>query len=122
MIQHVTREVPPRRLDACVTFYRLLGFNRVTEPAGLAGTVVWVERHGTQIHLQPRDDARAQSGHVGVIVDPYDNVVERLRAAGHQVDPRAEHWGSPRAFVRDPAGNLVEIIAWAPGGDPVSRP
>jgi catechol 2,3-dioxygenase-like lactoylglutathione lyase family enzyme len=121
MIQHVTREVLPAQLDACVTFYGLLGYERVREPDGLAGTVVWIECRGTQIHLQPREDARAQSGHVGVIVDPYDDVVERLRTAGHAVDPRTEHWGSPRAFVRDPGGNLVEILAWAPGRDPVSR-
>ncbi len=117
MIQHVTREVPPSRLDACVTFYRLLGFEPVTEPPGLAGRVVWVQRNGSQIHLQPRADARAQSGHVGVLVVPYADVIDRLREAGHEVEPRTEYWGSPRAYVRDPAGNLVELIARAPGQD-----
>lgn len=115
MIQHVTREIPPSALDACIDFYRLLGFERVQEPPGLAGTAVWLERSGTQVHLQPRPDARLQSGHVGVVVDPYETVLERLRDAGHEAEPRAEHWGSPRAYVRDPAGNLVELMAWAPG-------
>jgi catechol 2,3-dioxygenase-like lactoylglutathione lyase family enzyme len=117
MIQHVTREIPPSALDSCIAFYRLLGFERTREPSSLAGAAVWIERGGTQIHLQPRDDWRPQSGHVGVVVDAYDAVLEQLRDAGHEVDPRKEHWGSPRAYVRDPADNLVEIMAWAPGHD-----
>ena len=121
MIQHVTREIQPEQLDPCVRFYRLLGFEQVPEPSGLAGRVVWVERHGSQIHLQPRPDARRESGHVGVLVDPYAAVIERLREAGHEVEPRTEYWGSPRAYVRDPAGNLVELVAWAPGEDRVGR-
>jgi hypothetical protein len=52
---------------------------------------------------------------VGVVVDRYPETVEALSAAGHEVEPRTAHWGSPRAYVRDPAGYLVELMAWAPG-------
>jgi catechol 2,3-dioxygenase-like lactoylglutathione lyase family enzyme len=80
---------------------------------------VWLERSGTQIHLVFVTDAdaaeRRHSGHVGVIVDRYPETVEALRAAGREVEPRTAHWGSPRAYVRDPAGYLVELMAWAPG-------
>jgi catechol 2,3-dioxygenase-like lactoylglutathione lyase family enzyme len=114
MIQHVTREIQPSQLAQCIEFYALLGFERVPEPRSLAGAAVWIELGGTQIHLQTRDDAREQSGHVGVVVHPYDDVLKRLRACGHAVDPRTEHWGSPRAYVRDPAGNLVEVMARSP--------
>jgi hypothetical protein len=38
----------------------------------------------------------------------------RLREAGHEVDDHEEHWGSPRSFARDPAGNLVELMKFAP--------
>jgi len=43
-------------------------------------------------------------------VDRYDQVLAALAAAGHGAEPRREHWGSPRAYVHDPAGNLVELF------------
>jgi catechol 2,3-dioxygenase-like lactoylglutathione lyase family enzyme len=115
MIQHVTRHVPPARLDDCVDFYALLAFERVSVPPTIEGGVRWVERRGTQVHLMPVDDARPAPGHVATVVDAYDETIVRLRAAGHEVRPAREHWGAPRAFVSDPAGNLVEIMAWPPG-------
>jgi catechol 2,3-dioxygenase-like lactoylglutathione lyase family enzyme len=119
MIQHVTREILPAELDECTSFYGLLGFDPVPAPAGIAGRAVWLERLGTQIHLMFVTAAaateRRPSGHVGVVVDRYPETVDALSAAGHAVEPRTAHWGSPRAYVRDPAGYLVELMAWAPG-------
>src|SRR5437870_5767897 len=113
MIQHVTRELPPSKLEASIGFYGILGFERVAEPPGLTGRAIWLQLGRTQIHLMPREDARPQAGHVGVVVERFAETAARLRAAGFEVERRAEHWGSPRAYVRDPADNLVELIAWA---------
>lgn len=118
MIQHVTREVAAARLDACIAFYEDLGFTRVPAPAALADRFVWLQLGPTQIHLSITPDPVVQSGHIAVVIDPYDDRVARLEAAGHTVEPRAEHWGSPRAYVRDPAGNLVEVMAWPPEARP----
>jgi catechol 2,3-dioxygenase-like lactoylglutathione lyase family enzyme len=115
MIQHATREVQPAQLDACIDFYGEIGFQRVTEPQGLRGRAVWLEHRHTQVHLMPKPEAVPQSGHIGVVVADYEETVERLRDRGHEVEPRREHWGSPRSYVRDPAGNLVELMAWPPG-------
>jgi catechol 2,3-dioxygenase-like lactoylglutathione lyase family enzyme len=119
MIQHVTREILPAEVDSCATFYGLLGFELVPAPVGLAGRAVWMERSRTQIHLlfvtAEMAAERRPSGHVGVVVGAYAQTVAALRAAGHEVVPRTEHWGSPRAYVRDPAGYLVELMAWPPG-------
>jgi catechol 2,3-dioxygenase-like lactoylglutathione lyase family enzyme len=116
MIQHVTREIPPSEVKRCMSFYAMLGFEAVPVPEGIGDRALWLERRGTQIHLMPRDDASASSGHVGIVVERYEETLQRLRDAGHEVEPRREHWGSPRAYVRDPAGNLVELMAWGPGG------
>ena len=62
------------------------------------------------------DEATVERGHVAFVVPPYEAVVARLAEAGFEVEPRREHWGSPRAYVRDPAANLVELMAEAPGG------
>jgi hypothetical protein len=39
---------------------------------------------------------------------------EALRAAGFDPEPRDEHWGCPRSFVRNPAGHRVELMQCAP--------
>jgi catechol 2,3-dioxygenase-like lactoylglutathione lyase family enzyme len=119
MIQHVTREIRPSELEPCSAFYRQLGFEPVAAPAGIAGRAVWLEHAGAQIHLMFVDEAiaaaRRPSGHIGIVVPEYAGTVAKLEAAGHQVEPRRAHWGSPRSYVRDPAGYLVELMAWPPG-------
>ncbi len=115
MIHHVARHIPPSQLDRCVDFYGLLGFHQVPAPAGIAGRAVWLEHGGTQIHLLLDERATPDPGHIAVLLDDYPGTVESLAATGTAVEPRQEHWGSPRAYVRDPAGNLVELIAFAPG-------
>jgi catechol 2,3-dioxygenase-like lactoylglutathione lyase family enzyme len=114
MIQHVTRQIPPATLDACVKFYGLLGFASVDPPAGIAGRAVWLQLGPTQLHLMLVADATPDSGHVAIVADAYDASVTRLQQAGHQVEPRHPHWGAARAYIRDPAGNLVELMAAAP--------
>ena len=114
-LQHVSVEVEPDRIAACVAFYGLLGFRPVDPPATLAKRAAWVERGGTQIHLMRRDDpVLLPAGHLAVVVDDYARTLERLRADGFDPEPRDEHWGAPRSFVRDPAGNRVELMAAAP--------
>jgi catechol 2,3-dioxygenase-like lactoylglutathione lyase family enzyme len=117
VIQHVTFEVRRERWAACVDFYALVGFERVTPPPSLAERAAWVQHGPTQIHLMNVEEPVVlPRGHVAVVVDDYDATLAALRAAGHDVQPRAEHWGSPRSYVRDPAGNLVELMAFPPDG------
>lgn len=115
MIQHVTWEVGPELAEPCVAFYELLGFRRVEPPPSLRERATWVERGGTQVHLMyVNEPATLPEGHAAVVVDDYDATLAALRDAGHDPDPRREHWGSPRCFVRDPAGNRVEVMAFPP--------
>jgi catechol 2,3-dioxygenase-like lactoylglutathione lyase family enzyme len=93
----------------------LLGFGRVDPPGTLAERATWVERAGTQVHLMKRDDAvHLPHGHFAVVIDDYDGTLSKLRASGFEPEPREEHWGAPRSFVRDPAGNRVEVMAAPP--------
>lgn len=118
-IQHVAIETPRAAVPACVAFYALLGFEQVTPPGRLAEIADWVERDGQQLHLL-HTDSEADAvipprGHVAVVCPDYDATVARLEAAGFAVDPRTEHWGSPRCFVDDPAGHRVEVMQFPPG-------
>ncbi|MDQ6776551.1 MAG: VOC family protein [Actinomycetota bacterium] len=115
MIQHVAREVQPSDISSSLAFYALLGFAEVPVPASLVGRAVWLEQGGTQVHLLLATEPRPERGHIAVVVDDFEATVHSLQSAGHDVDRRREHWGSPRAYVHDPGGHLVEFMAYGPG-------
>lgn len=112
-----------------MAFWALLGFARLTPPPLLRDRFTWVERAGTQIHLIPSDEpAIPVEGHVAVHVGDYEGALRALEAAGFAPEAAAEAWGAPRAFVHDPAGHRVELMAAPPvppwpgeGHQPASR-
>lgn len=115
MIQHVALEVREQDVAACVRFWALLGFEQVDPPEALAARAAWLQAGETQVHLLFADaPAIAPEGHVAVVAGDYDATLAALRAAGFQPEPRTQHWGSPRAFVRSPGGHRVEVMAFAP--------
>ena len=115
MIQHVALEIRRDNADACVHFWWLLGFERVAPPQALAERSVWVQAGATQVHLlYAEQPVVAPEGHVAVIAADYDATLRALSVAGFAVQPRTEYWGSPRCFVRCPAGHRVELMAFAP--------
>ena len=115
MLQHVSLEVRPDQVDACVGFWELLGFRRMTPPPALRDRFTWVQRAGTQIHLLPKaSPATTHDGHAAVLAEDYEAALARLREAGFEPRPGTDAWNAPRSFVRDPAGNLVELMEFAP--------
>ena len=114
MLQHVSVEVRPDQVDACVAFWALLGFEQVTPPESLR-RFTWVERAGTQIHLMPFDDpVTTVRGHAAVVVDDYEAVLARLHEQGFETREGSNAWDAPRSFVRDPAGNHIELMSAPP--------
>lgn len=123
MLQHVTLEVAAEDVERSLTFWRLLGFARVEPPPALAETFAWVEREGTQIHLERNSSPIVPPhGHAAVVVADFDGTVERLRAAGFEVRPGREHWGAARAKALAPGGHTVELMAAAPAPNRVEDP
>lgn len=112
MIHHVSFEIARDGGDAEVAFWRMLGFAEVIPPGTLAERARWVESDDIQMHLLYSDaPAVGGEGHVAFVVRDYDEVIARLRDAGHEAAPRAEHFGAPRTQTRTPAGHLIEIMA-----------
>ncbi len=115
MIQHVAIEIREEDAPACVQFWALLHFERVEPPPALAARAAWVQHGATQVHLLFADDPLVPpSGHIAVVAGDYEATLDALRDAGFAPDPRTEHWGSPRCFVRCPGGHRVEVMAFAP--------
>lgn len=116
MLQHVTLELSLGDVERSVEFWELLGFAPVEPPPALAETFTWMERGGTQIHLERNaSPVVPPHGHAAVVVEDFDATVERLRGAGFEVAPGREHWGAPRAKAIAPGGHVVELMAAAPG-------
>lgn len=115
-VHHVALETTPADAGAAVAFFVLLGFEEVAPPASLAQRARWVQRGATQVHVLYADDPVVPpSGHVAIVVPDYDRTLAALRAAGHPVEDRNPHWGSPRAFATAPGGHRVELMAHPPG-------
>jgi catechol 2,3-dioxygenase-like lactoylglutathione lyase family enzyme len=115
MIQHVSLEVDRDQVEQSAAFWELLGFARVEPPPTLRDRATWLEREGTQVHLMFVDNPVVPpEGHTAVVAPDYEATLAALRAAGFDPEPRAEHWGAPRCFVRDPLGHRVEVMSAPP--------
>lgn len=116
MIHHIGLEIRPSDLEACITFWQLLGWDQVPRPEGVdAEHGAWLERGGFQIHLQGREQPIVPpDGHPALVDPAIDRTAERLAAAGFEVSERRQHWGARRIFTRCPAGHRVELMAAPP--------
>jgi catechol 2,3-dioxygenase-like lactoylglutathione lyase family enzyme len=115
VLQHVTLEVRPDQVDACVRFWELLGFRQITPPPLLRDRFTWVEREGTHIHLVPVEEpAIPREGHSAVLADDHEAALAALREAGFDPRPGSNAWDAPRWFVHDPAGHRVELMSAPP--------
>jgi catechol 2,3-dioxygenase-like lactoylglutathione lyase family enzyme len=114
-IHHVALETRREDGDRCVAFWELLGFQEVEAPQALRDRARWVQRDAQQVHVMWADDPDVPpAGHVAVVAADYEATLARLREAGFSPEERRHHWGSPRSFVRDPAGHRVEIMEFPP--------
>lgn len=116
MLQHVALELDPADREAAEAFWAILGFEPVDPPPSLRERASWLQRSSTQIHLLFSDDPVAPpQGHAAVVAEDYEATLAALTDAGHEPDPRTEHWGAARSFVRAPGGHRVEVMASPPG-------
>ena len=119
MLQHVGIELQPADVDRAVEFFTLLGFEQVDPPSTLADDFTWLERDGTQVHLMhEKRPAVPPRGHLAVVTPNLDATLARLREHGFEVEPRRQHWGSPRALAIAPGGHRVELMAAPPERSP----
>ena len=113
-IDHVNLRVPPELEAQCLAFYgETLGLPRIEKPAELAkrgGAWFKAGLHELHISLEPGADGWASQRHVCLLVDSLDRAQTKLEAAGVGLDEGiSEAEGLRRFFIRDPAGNRIEI-------------
>ena len=104
-------------LDESARFYEeLFGMERLPTANFPGGGVLWLRLGDVQLHLFESDgDAPTERHHFGMDVDDFDAVYEKAKAMGI-LDTRA--FGTPlrthpagwaQLYLRDPAGNLIEV-------------
>jgi len=112
-LHHVNVTVAPEQEAATKDFYgSVLGLKQLPKPATSRQHGAWYQIGLTQLHLSVEDGAdRGQSGgHVCFTVDDLNAAERNFREAGVEIipDPRPAP-GSPRFYVCDPGGNMLEI-------------
>lgn len=113
-LHHVNVTVPPQLQEATKHFYReVLGLKQIPKPPTSRQSGAWYEIGAAQLHLSVDEEAQTHlsSRHVCLTVADLSEAEQTMRAAGVEIvpDPRPNP-PSPRFYVRDPGGNLLEIV------------
>ena len=106
---HVSVHAPDVEVSA--RFYAdLLGLERVPSP-DFGRPVAWLRLGGAQLHLFAQEGEAPRRHHFGVHVDDFERVFARARELGVLERPyvRVLPDGAAQMYLRDPAGNRVEV-------------
>ena len=114
-IDHIQIAIAPEHEDACIAFYRdLLGLQQIEKPAALRGRGgAWFQIGQLQLHIgiDPGAIAGARA-HICFLIDDLERARDVFGARGFEItEDSAQVDGLTRFFVKDPAGNRVEIGA-----------
>ena len=113
-LDHVQLAMPPGREAEAEAFYAgLLGLPRIPKPAPLAARGgCWFGGGATAVHLGVEDDFRpARKAHPALVVRGLPALEDTLRAAGVEVRPNPDQEPGKSAYVDDPFGNRIELVA-----------
>ena len=113
-LDHVQLAMPPgREVDAEAFYSGLLGLARLPKPAPLAARGgCWFGGGAVSLHLGVEEDFRpARKAHPALTVRDLPALERALEDAGVEVRPNAERPPGTGAYVDDPFGNRIELIA-----------
>jgi catechol 2,3-dioxygenase-like lactoylglutathione lyase family enzyme len=112
-LNHVSIGV--RQMDESVRFYtELFGLEKIPTP-NFGFPVQWLRVGDLQLHLFKRDVPSSQYHHFGLTVDDFTTVYRKAKALGVCDGTTFGHHlyelpgGGVQLYLRDPAGNLVEV-------------
>jgi len=112
-LHHVNVTTTPELESETKEFYGVkLGLQQVPKPAAARRSGAWYQIGSNQLHLSVENEPRGplSSRHVCFTVSDLAEAEQRFRQAGVEIIPDARPVpGSPRFYVRDPAGNQLEI-------------
>ena len=111
-LDHVQLGMTPGGEERADAFYcDLLGLTPVEKPLELAARGGrWYTAGTVGVHLGVEEGFQpSMKPHICLVVDNYEDLLERLAAAGHAPRPDEALAEVTRAYVNDPFGNRIEI-------------
>lgn len=112
-VQRVVPDLPSRSPANATAFYRSVLGLEVVMDHGWIVTLADPQRPNAQLSLMTHDETAPVLPAVSVQVDNVDAAYEAAVAEGAEVvHPLTdEPWGVRRFFVRDPDGNVINVLA-----------
>ena len=113
-LDHVQLAMPPGREAEAEAFYAgLLGLTRKPKPEPLASRGgCWFESGDVAVHLGVEEDFRpARKAHPALAVRDLPAREAVLRSAGVSVRPNPDVAAGHGAYIDDPFGNRIELVA-----------
>jgi catechol 2,3-dioxygenase-like lactoylglutathione lyase family enzyme len=111
---HVNVTVPAELEERAKQFYKkVVGLPEIPKPAGTRQSMgAWYQLGDVQLHLSVEEGTHVESRrHVGYQVSDIDAAERQFKTAGVEIIPDTRPVaGQTRFYVRDPGGNLLEII------------
>jgi YD repeat-containing protein len=102
-------------LETSVRFYEeMFGMERLPTP-NFGMNIRWLALGDQQLHVFERDVPGPEYHHFGLDVDDFEDVYRKARERGildeetFQASVRVLQDGAVQMYMRDPAGNLVEV-------------
>lgn len=111
-IDHVQIAVPKALEDRCLAFYReVLRLPELEKPEHLkVRGGAWFQAGPTQMHIGIDPDASPKSKrHICFLVGDLAGAKAEILSRGVTIEEEGQAEGLRRFFVRDPAGNRIEI-------------
>jgi catechol 2,3-dioxygenase-like lactoylglutathione lyase family enzyme len=107
--------MPPGGNDRARAFYgAALGMREIPKPSTLSNNLVWFAANadGDEVHVFQEENMGSNSAaqHLCLEVDDVAAYEARLREHGYEVRIPEPIVNRPRLFVRDPFGNLIELV------------
>ena len=111
-IDHIQIAVPRALEAACLAFYReIFAFPEIPKPAELrARGGAWFQVGALQMHIGVDEEAGPKSKrHICFLVSDLAEAKAEILSRGTAVEGEGVAEGLARFFIRDPAGNRIEI-------------
>ncbi|NBE56011.1 VOC family protein [Streptomyces boluensis] len=111
-VRRVMPVIPSEAVEESRDFYGLLGFEEVMN-LGWIATLASPTVPAAQVSLMTADKTAPVTPYMSVEVDDVDAVHAAVQAAGAEiVHPlQDEEWGVRRFFVRDPNGQVINVLS-----------
>jgi catechol 2,3-dioxygenase-like lactoylglutathione lyase family enzyme len=113
-IDHFQMAIPPGQEDVARSFYcDLLGMTEIPKPPELKKNGgAWFTSGDVQVHIGVDPHFHpATKAHPALRCGDYAGLLEKLRAADHEIVPDRSIPGVERCHILDPFGNRIELIA-----------